>query len=107
MLNQHPVTLRCNFQITKSTAAASECLYFDISTSARSSCPRVTSPVTPYLGGAPVEGHQGQDLRDGAEPVEQHRRELDEQDQREEEHEDEADRLQLQVGDGNPDLWTG
>ena len=38
--------------------------------------------------------------------MEQHGRELDEQDDREEEHEDEADRLQLQIGDSNLDLRT-
>ena len=72
-------------------------------------CPALSPiPLRPtHLGAAPVERHEREDLRDGAEPVEQHRDELDEQNQREKQHEDEADRLQLQILDGDQQLEAG
>lgn len=50
-----------------------------------------------YLLVAASELRRGQDMRDGAEAMEQHGHELDNQNEGEEEHEHQTDRFQLQV----------
>ena len=53
---------------------------------------------------AAVEFGGGQDVAEGAEPVEQHGAELDQDDGEEKEDQDDTDRLQVKVFDGNDDL---
>lgn len=50
-----------------------------------------------FLVAAPVELGCGKDMRQGSETMEQHGSKLDHQDQREEEHEHQTDRFQLEI----------
>ena len=57
-----------------------------------------------YVGWSTREFGGGEDMRDGSETMEQHRYELDDQNEGEEEHEHKTDGLELQVLLGNVDL---